>query len=60
VSASVVGIDKKKHTLTLELPEVNVVTTEVDKSVKAFDKLKIGDVIHARLTKAIAISVEKP
>jgi len=37
-----------------------VVTTGVDKSVKAFDKLKIGDVIHARLTKAIAISVEKP
>jgi hypothetical protein len=60
VSASVVGIDKKKRTLTLELPEGNVGTTEVDKSVKAFDKLKIGDVIHARLTKAIAISVEKP
>ena len=58
VSASVVGIDKKKHTLTLELPEGNVVTTEVDKSVKAFDTLKVGDLIHARLTKAIAISVE--
>jgi hypothetical protein len=60
VSASVVGIDKKKRTLTLELPEGNVVTTEVDKSVKAFDTLKVGDAIHARLTKAIAISVEKP
>jgi hypothetical protein len=60
LSASVVGIDRKKHTLTLELPEGNVVTTEVDKSVKAFDTLKVGDSIHARLTKAIAISVEKP
>jgi hypothetical protein len=60
VSASVVGIDKKKRTLTLELPEGNVVTTEVDKSVQAFDNLKVGDSIHARLTKAIAISVEKP
>ena len=60
VSASVVGIDKKKRALTLELPEGNVVTTEVDKSVKAFDTLKVGDAIHARLTKAIAISVEKP
>ncbi len=58
VSASVVGIDKKKRTLTLELPEGHVVTTEVDKSVKAFDTLKVGDLIHARLTKAIAISVE--
>ena len=60
VSATVVGIDKKKRTLTLELPEGNVVTTEVDKSVKAFDSLKVGDSIHARLTKAIAISVETP
>ena len=60
VSASVVGIDKKKRTVSLKLPEGNVVTTEVDKSVKAFDTLKVGDVIHARLTKAIAISVEKP
>jgi len=60
VSALVVGIDKKKRTLTLELPEGNVVTTEVDKSVQAFDSLKVGDSIHARLTKAIAISVEKP
>ena len=60
VSASVVGIDKKKRTLTLKLPEGNVVTTEVDKSVKAFDTLKVGDTIHARLTKAIAISVETP
>jgi len=60
VSASVVAIDKKNRALTLELPEGNVVTTEVDKSVKAFDTLKVGDAIHARLTKAIAISVEKP
>jgi len=58
VSASVVGIDKKHRTLTLEFPEGHVVTTEVDKSVKAFDTLKVGDSIHARLTKAIAISVE--
>jgi len=60
VSALVVGIDKIKRTLTLELPEGNVVTHEVDKSVEAFDSLKVGDSIHARLTKAIAISVEKP
>ena len=29
-------------------------------SVKAFDTSKVGDTIHARLTKAIAISVETP
>jgi hypothetical protein len=60
VSASVVGIDRKNRSLTLELPEGKVVTTEVDKSVKAFDNMKVGDSIHARLTKAIAISVETP
>ena len=60
VSASVVGIDRKKRTLTLKLPEGNVVTTEVDKSVEAFDTIKVGDTIHARLTKAIVVSVESP
>lgn len=60
VRAEVVGIDKKQRTVTLEMPEGNVVTTDVDKSVKAFDTLEVGDTIHARLTKAIAISVETP
>lgn len=35
------------------------VTTNVDKSVKDFDMLIVGDSIHARYTKAISISVEK-
>jgi hypothetical protein len=60
VSAKVKAIDKKKRTVTLELPNGKKVTTKVDKSVKAFDKLKKGDSIHARYTEAIAISVEKP
>ena len=60
VAAIIKAMYKKKRTLTLELPEGNVITTEVDKSVQAFDTLKVGDSIHACLTKAIAISVEKP
>jgi len=60
VSASITGINKKKRKLTLKLPDGEVVTTKVDKSVEAFDTLKVGDSIHARLTKAFAISVEKP
>ena len=40
----------------VELGEAVVITAEV----LAFDALKVGDSIHARLTKAIAISVEKP
>jgi len=60
VAATVHAIDKKKRTLTLKGPHGKLVTTEVDKSVKGFDKLKVGDTIHARYTEAIAISVEKP
>ena len=60
VSATVQAIDKKNRTVTLKLPDGKVVTTKVDKSVKAFDTLKKGDSIHARYTEAIAISVEKP
>ena len=60
VSASIVGIDKKERTLTLKLPDGNIVTTEVDESVQVFDTLRVGDTIHARLTKAFAISVETP
>ena len=60
VSAKVKAIDKKKRTVTLELADGKKVTTNVDKSVKAFDTLKVGDSINARYTEAIAISVEKP
>jgi len=33
--------------------------SQLNKSVKAFDTLKVGDSIHARFTEAVAISVEK-
>ena len=60
VSATVQAIDKKKRILTLKRPDGKLVSTKVGKSVKAFDTLKVGDSIHARITEAIAISVEKP
>ncbi|MCZ6758484.1 MAG: hypothetical protein O7C39_09400 [Bacteroidetes bacterium] len=60
VSATVQAIDKKKRILTLKRPDGKLVATKVGKSVKAFDTLKVGDSIHARITEAIAISVEKP
>jgi hypothetical protein len=60
VSATVQKIHEKKRKVTLKLPSGKKVTTKVDKSVKAFDSLKVGDVIPVRYTEAIAISVEKP
>jgi len=57
---SVRAIDRANRTVTLKGPEGNIVTTRVDKSVKAYDTLKVGDSIHVRYTEAIAITVEKP
>ena len=58
-SAKVVGIDRAKRTVDLELSDGEVVTRAVDPAVKKFDTLKEGDVIHARLTRAVAISVDR-
>ena len=58
VSATVKGIDKNKRELIVELPDGNVVKSKVDPAASAFDGLKVGDSIHARLTRAFAISVE--
>lgn len=60
VMAEIKSIDKKKRTVTLKLPDGKNITTKVDKSVKAFDTLKVGDSVNARYTEATAISVEKP
>jgi len=58
VSAVVVSIDKENRFITLKGPLGNSFTTYVDESAIHFDKLNIGDVIHARYTKALAIDVE--
>ncbi|MFV9675756.1 MAG: OmpA family protein, partial [Anaerolineales bacterium] len=60
MSASIIAIDKKERTLTLKLPDGSVRTTDVDEAVQVFDTLRVGDTIHAQVTKAIAISVETP
>ena len=58
ISAVVQDIDKNDRLITLKGPQGNVFTTYVDESVRSFDKLKVGDVIHARYTKSLAVSVE--
>ena len=58
ISAVVVSIDKENRFITLKGPSGNSFTTYVDESAVHFDKLNIGDVIHARYTKALAIEVE--
>jgi len=59
ISAKIKAIDKSNRMVTLELPDGSVSKTQVDPSIEAFDTLKVGDLIHARITEAVAISVEK-
>jgi hypothetical protein len=59
VSAKVLAIDKANRTLTLELTDGRQVTTRVDESLPGFESIKTGDLIHARITEAIALSLEK-
>jgi hypothetical protein len=60
VTAKVEAIDYKKRTVTLKGPEGNVRTLTVDKSVKRFGNVKVGDELVVRVTDALAIVVEKP
>lgn len=59
VSAKVIAVDLDKRTLTLELTDGRHVTTYVDESLPGFETIQVGDTIHARLTEAIALSLEK-
>ncbi len=60
VSAVIEKIHEKNRKVVLKLPDGKKVKTKVDKSVKGFDTLKVGDSVHVRYTEAMAISVEKP
>jgi len=57
ISARVHSVDRSKRSVTLSLHNGGTITTQVDKSVKIYDRLKKGDLVHVRYTEAIAISV---
>jgi hypothetical protein len=56
VIADVVAINHKARTITLKGPKRTVIVL-VDKKVKNFDRIRSGDKIFLRFTKAVAISV---
>jgi hypothetical protein len=60
VTAAVEAIDYKKRTVTLKGPEGNLKTVPVDKGVKNFKNVKVGDEVVMKITEAMAIYVEKP
>jgi hypothetical protein len=59
VTATVVGLNKKKGTVTLKGPKGKVVTVTA-REPKRLDSVKVGDLVEAVYTEAFAISVEKP
>ncbi len=59
VSAKVLAVDKQQRLLTLELPDGRQVTTRVDESLPGFENVNVGDTVHARLTEAVALTLEK-
>lgn len=59
VVATVVGLNKKKGTITLKGPRGKVVTITA-REPRRLEPVKVGDLIEAVYTEAIAVSVEKP
>jgi hypothetical protein len=44
----------------LKGPQGNVFPVTVDRSVRGFEALRVGDNVHVRHTEAIAVTVSKP
>ena len=59
ITATVVGLDKRKGTITLKGPRGKTVTLTA-REPKRLEPVKVGDLIEAVYTEAVAISVEKP
>lgn len=60
MKASIEVIDKTARTVTLKGPRGNLVTVQAGESVKRFDQLKVGDVVTATFTLAVAARIRKP
>jgi hypothetical protein len=60
VTASVQAIDAKTREVTLKGPLGNTVTFTVDKRVKRFDEIKVGDYVTAEYYVSVAAEVREP
>src|SRR5262249_6498898 len=59
VTSKVVGIDRRKQTATLELPNHEKLTLKVQDPSR-LERVKVGDLVEATYREAIAVAVEKP
>jgi len=58
--ATIVKIEKATREVTLRGPQGNDVTVYADERVKRFDDLKVGDVVTAVYSQALAMRIRKP
>ena len=58
ITATIVAIDKKAHTVTIKGPEGNTETVKA-RDPKNLDKVKVGDLVEITYTRALAIALDK-
>ena len=59
VTAKVVNVDRRKQTVTLELPSTKNLTVKVTDPTR-LERVKVGDTVEATYREAIAVSVDRP
>ena len=58
ITATIVAIDKKAHTVTIKGPEGNTETVKA-RNPKNLDAVKVGDLVEITYTRALAIALDK-
>jgi Cu/Ag efflux protein CusF len=58
--ARIIAIDKENRIVTLRGPKGNDVAVHADERVQRFNELRIGDVVTATYSEAVAVTVRKP
>lgn len=59
ITAKVVAVDPAQRTVTLQGSSGKTRTIEVSDQVRNFDQIKVGDTVHAKYTRAVALEVKK-
>jgi Cu/Ag efflux protein CusF len=59
VTANVVNVDRRKRTVTLELPSQKSITVKVNDPAR-LDRVKVGDTVEATYREALAVSLDRP
>jgi Cu/Ag efflux protein CusF len=58
VTATIVAIDKKAHTVTIKGPDGTTETVKA-RDPKNLDKVKVGDLVELTYTRALAVALDK-